>query len=192
MKRELQLQSIKRKKDSGILKNMVGVVPIIVVIMLAVFSLQFEISQAASAEIEDALVEANLASAVIDIQKYGASHQLLISSPQAACETFQRVLQANLSLDEQWECKNSSLIEGKVRLDEYSIYEVRGRDIIQYCFKQNTMSTQAFAEGVGRIEAPDGTKIQTTSVYSKISFQVRFFGRLIEVYKHKCVDVITN
>lgn len=183
------------KKDEGIIKNLVSLLPVFLMILFTLVILQIQVHQASSVFIEDALVASNLASAVINVEEYGISHQLQISDPKEACNLFKRALQANLSLNDQWVSQNSSLIFGLVTLDEYSIYEVRGNDIVQYTFpngRPENMYTTEYKGGVGNVEAADGTRIESTSVYSKISFQVKFFNRVIDVYKQKCVDIVEN
>ena len=183
------------KKDKGIFKNLVSFVPVFLITLFTLILLQLQIHQASSVFIEDALAASNLASAVIDVEEYGISHQLLINDPREACGIFKRALQANLALNDKWESQNSSMIAGLVKLDEYAVYEVRGNDIVCYAFpggSQENMHVTEYKDGAGNLEAPDGTKIESTSIYSRISFQVRFFHQIIDVYKQKCVDVVEN
>ena len=183
------------KKDEGILKHIMGVIPIFIIAVVAFVMVRMEIYQASSTYIEDALAASCLASAVVDLQEYGRSNRLLTEDPREACETFGRMLKGNLSLDEEWICLNSSLISGKVDIAEYSIYEVVGNDVIWYCFpegKKENMYIQETTDGVGTVKAADGTQITSLSVYAKICFKVKFFGKDLDVFKQKCVDVIKN
>lgn len=183
------------KKDRGFFDNIIAALPVAVAALLVVMIIQMEVYQAASTFIEDGLVASNLASAIIDIEEYGISHQLLIEDPAAACESFKKVLKSNLKLNEQLQCANSSIMDGQVTITEYSIYEVRGADVIQYYFpngRPENVVRREYAGGVGNVSAPDGTIIYSTSIYSRIDFQENFFGTPINVFKQKCVDIVEN
>ena len=46
-------------------------------------------------------------------------------------------------------------------------------------------------EGLGSVKTPDGTLVESTSIYSRISFPVKgIFGVEIEAVKQKTVDII--
>lgn len=139
---------------------------------------------------EDALAASGLASAVIDIREYGISHNLVIADPQEAYETYQRALKANMGLDDNWESQNTLAISGKVEILEYIVYNVIDQDVQITSFGQNPY-TITVPGGLGSVSAPNGQQIETTSVYSRITFPVEgILGVQIVAEKDKLVDVV--
>lgn len=141
---------------------------------------------------EDALAASNLASAIIDIEEYGISHNVVIANPENAFSIYKDALKVNMSLDENLNCVNNSSISGKITIVEYIIYNVRGSNVEVYCFGENSYSYTAIG-GLGTVTAPNGQVIESTSIYSKISFKVKgIFNIYTEAKKEKLVDVVGN
>lgn len=142
--------------------------------------------------LEDALAASNLASAVIDIQEYGISHTVQITDPAAAYVLYEEALKENLSLDENWECPNRSLISGPVTVEEYTVYNVKDEVVMIYHVGQNGQIREE--TGVtGEIRSPNGILIESSSVYSEISFPVEgFLGVTVEARKGKLADIVIN
>lgn len=187
------MKKVRMRKQKGFAENLIGLLSVLTAFLLTIVFLQLAIHQAASTYIEDALAASNLASAVIDIEAYGVKHHLVVKNPEDCFAIYQRALKENLALDAFWICQNSSMIRGKVSIYEYSIYEVRGSDIVQYSFAPSgVMRRREYPGGVGTVTSPDGTVIKSTSVYSKIGFPIQSLEQELYCYKEKCVDIVEN
>lgn len=178
------------KKDDGFLEQQISLLAVILAAFLIAVLVQLFLHQAAAGILENALAASNLASAVIDLEEYGSSGNLVVTEPEECYQIYSRALKDNLGLDEEWTRPDSSIVSGQVQVYEYSLYEVRGEDVTQYtCAQTGGISRTEHAGGTGKVAAPDGTVIHSTSVYSRIGFPIRFLGLQLDVRMDKCVDV---
>lgn len=154
--------------------------------------LQMDIYRSSSQYLEDALALSNLASAVVDVEEYGISHRLVITDPVQAYVRYRKAVKENLNLDDLWECKGNGVIGGPVRIVNYTVYSVSGNDVEISSFDENGLMSRR-REQLGKASAPDGTRIESTGVYSEISYvQKGFPGVEAEAHKGKLVDIVTN
>ncbi|MCH5343311.1 MAG: hypothetical protein J1E64_04665 [Acetatifactor sp.] len=154
--------------------------------------LQIEGYRSTALYLEDALAASNLASAVIDIQEYGISHTVQIADPAAAYVLYEAALKVNLSLNENWECPNRDLISGPVTVEEYIVYNVKDDLVTIYHVGRNG-SIWKETGIAGEVRSPDGILIESSSVYSEISFSVEgFLGVTVEARKGKLADIVVN
>jgi len=178
-----------RKSEPGQVGWAVG---LFLLLFLAVFLCgfqQIELYRTASLYLEDALAASNLASAVVDLEEYGISHQILIKDTDAAFERYQWALRGNLNLNEAWESQEGSVVHSPVRIMEYTVYNVSGSDVWISHYDESGLVTR-WREDLGNAAAPNGILIESTSVYSQVSFVVKgLFGVEVEAYKGKLVDV---
>ncbi len=161
------------------------------IVMIAYF-VQLYQYEAIKTYTEDALAASNLASAVIDIQEYGISHDILIASPDEAYDIYQTSLKINMGLSDEWTSNNIYAISGPVEILDYIIYNVKGPDIYIYVYGQNEYDTLV-EDGLGSVEAPNGQIIESTSIYSRITFPVNgIFDIQTVAEKDLLVDVVEN
>lgn len=178
------------KKKKGLNEILVPMFYLVLIIILIAYLLQMHQFDATKTYTEDALAASNLASAVIDIQEYGITHNIVIADPQEAYETYQRALKANMGLDDNWESQNTLAISGRVEILEYIVYNVIDQDVQITGFGQNPYTTTIIG-GLGSVFAPNGKQIETTSVYSRITFPVEgILGVRVEAEKDKLVDIV--
>ena len=138
---------------------------------------------------EDALAASNLASAVIDIQEYGISHNIIIPDPEAAFAIYKDALKVNMNLDDSWRSTTRQDISGPVVIQEYIIYNVRYDDVEVHYFGESQYS-QIIVGGKGTVTAPNGKIIESTSIYSKITFPVDgIWGIQTIAVKDQLVDI---
>lgn len=194
-KREFLPQNIKTirtvmKKENGQVSRCMG---LFLVLFLAVYlfaALQLERFRAASLYLEDALAASNLASAVVDIEQFGISHRIWIPDVSAAYEKYREAVRGNLNLDEAWRAADGGVIEGTVKVVNYTIYNVNGELVTVSSFDENGQTTENLYV-IGAVKAPNGTEIESTSVYSEIAFMVEGFpGMYVEAHKGCLVDVV--
>ena len=162
------------------------------VLFLAVYlfaTLQIARFRAGALYMEDALAASNLASAVIDLEEYGISHTVRIEDPQAAYDRYCNALAGNLNLDGQMRGSENSVIQGKVVIENYTVYNVEDGVVYVHCFTPTGRSN--WEELLGRSKSPDGLLIEHTSVYSEISFPVEVVpGVEVTARKGKMADIV--
>ena len=160
-------------------------------ILLCAF-LQMEVFRHSARYLEDALALSNLASALIDAEEYGISHRLIIADPQEAYERYREAVRGNLNLDENWECRTAGMISGPVSVEDYTVYNVSGNDVLIDHFDRNGVMSSRTGT-LGGVEAPNGVPVEATGVYSEISYQVEgLFGVKVRARKGKLADVVLN
>ena len=182
------------KKSGGQIEIVTGMYILVLLVMLTVMQLQMRIYATASYHMEDALAASNLASAVIDVREYGTSLTIQIESPDTAYGLYREAIRQNLGLDDNWESSNQNLISGSVEILEYTIYNVSENDVTVYDFGEDgSCHSWNVENGLGSVRAPDGTLIESTSVYSRIGFIVDgVFGVSVYACKDKTVDIVSN
>ena len=180
------------KKNKGKMEITVPFFFFILVVMLLAYVMQKYIYLTISNEAEDALAASNLASAIIDIKEYGMTHNIIIADPAEALDIYEDALKYNLNLDEDWKSISNASISGPVEVLEYVVYNVRGMDVEIHYFGEHTYS-QTVVGGKGTVTAPNGQLIESTSVYSKITFPVKgLFNIETTALKDKLVDIVRN
>lgn len=177
--------------ESGQIELAVGLFSILFIVVILCAGMQVEIYRAASLYMEDALAASNLASALIDVEEYGISHSIVIDDPELHFEIYKNALKENLGLNEEWESENKELFSGKIVIEEYIIYNVDG-DKVEILKVDNEGNVSVESCGIGEA-APNGVPIESTGVYSEISFPIDgFFGITVNARKGKLVDVMEN
>ena len=97
-----------------------------------------------------------------------------------------------MNLDDNWECPGRALISGPVQVVKYILYNVSGSQVDIYSFDENGLMT-SWREALGSAVAPDGNRIESTGVYSEISYWVEgLLGIHVEAWKGKLVDVVAQ
>lgn len=178
----------KRKGQVGIVFSIFMVVFLVIVIAVLMQLYQYRVI---SRRTEDALAASNLASAIIDVEEYGISHNILIDAPDGAYLTYQGALKSNMQLDDSW-MSSISAISGRIEILDYIIYNVRGNDIEIYCYGTNPYQIVEQG-GLGSVYAPNGKKVVSTSIYSRITFPVKgFFDMQTTAVKDMLVDIVNN
>lgn len=151
--------------------------------------LQMDALRSSAQYLEDALAASNLAAAVIDVREYGISHRLWISDLQAARRRYETAVKGNLNLDENWECRNRSLISGPVRIVNFTVYNVNGDEVEINRFDESGVLSRSTGS-LGLVRAPDGTPVESTGIYSELCYHVTgLFGLETEAHKGKLADV---
>ena len=188
-KKEFLLQRIKTCVDPGQSTLCVGLFFILFLSVLLVSHLQMEMFRSSSDYMEDALAASGLASALIDIREYGKTHVVNIPDTNAAYERYCQCLKDNLGLADNWEAGNRKLITGKVKVENYSVFNVTGTNVEIWRMDRETVEHSTGR--LGEVRAPNGQVIQYTSIYSEISYRVQgVFDIQIDARKGKLVDIV--
>ncbi len=181
------------KKREGKLEIFTSFFVFLLLAIVLIYRFQISSFHATKIYVEDAMAASNLASAVIDIQEYGISHNIVISDTEQAYVYYLNALQENLNLNQNWEHPNRAIISGRVKVEEYRIYNVIEDDVEVHIFTPNGRSSAKYADALGAIRAPNGKLIENTSIYSRISFPVNAsWGVQVNAQKENLVDIATR
>lgn len=179
------------KKEEGQIDIVVGMFCIILILVVVLFGFRTMEYVITSAYVEDALAASNLASGIVDLEEYGKTHVVIIKDPQSAFLLYREALCHNLKLDEFLNTTNREIIAGKVCILDYRVFNVVG-DVVYIYRMDESGQIQEIQEGaLGEIQTPEGVLVETTTVYSKISFEVRGFGEQnLKATKEKSIDIV--
>ncbi len=179
-------------KQKGQIQWTVGLFFLLFLGILLCFLLQLLRYHMTSIYLEDTLAASNLASAVVDLEEYGISHEILISEPNQAYIRYCSAVKGNLNLNEEWECTNKQLVSGAVSIVNYTVYNVQEGAVTIYSIDENGQISSGKGE-LGGVRAPNGILIESTSIYSEISFAVKgLFGMEVKAHKGKLVDIVAS
>ena len=188
----IRMKTVLGSKQSGQAEWAAGLLLTLFLAILLCCELQIQGYRASALYLEDALAASGLASAIIDPEEYGISHTLRIKDPSVAFALYKNALKENLGLDENMECVNKSLISGRVMVERYIIYNVKGSKVGIYEVGEEGHLWDGTGN-LGEVRAPNGILIEATGVYSEISFPVEgLFGVTTEAHKGKLVDIVEN
>lgn len=183
-----------KKVSKGKIEIVTGMYFLLLLLIISMMQLQMSFFAIAGAFMEDALAASLLACAVIDIEEYGMSHTIQIADPYAAYALYQEALIVNMGLNNEWEPQNLHMAGGAVEIWQYTIYNVVRNDVVIYSFDENgRYSSWKETNGLGQVKTPDGTIVETTSVYSRIRLPVQgALGLRVYADKDKTVDITSN
>lgn len=179
------------KKKKGSLEIFVYPVLCSIIALVVLLGVRLKVLKTAKYSIEDSLVASNLAAATVDLKEYGSTNLILNNNFNKSYEDYCKALKENLKLDENFNPKSKSIIESKVDIVDFTIYNVNGNDIEKISKSPNgVVSSQTFPNAVGTLKTPDGVTITTTLVYSKIGFSIKgYLDKTLYVYKDNSVDI---
>ncbi len=200
-KREYQRRNIRKiVRESGVPKGTLdsqsgqtgwamGLFSLLFLVVVLCALLKMELFRTIALYMEDALAASNLASAVVDLKEYGKTHKILIGDIHAAYERYIKAIKGNLNLNDTWEGQEGGVVQGTVRVVNYTIYNVEEDLVTVYYYDENGLMT-SWNEPLGSATAPNGKCIESTSVYSEIAFPTKvFMGIEIEAHKGKLADI---
>lgn len=180
------------KKREGQVGIFVSMYMFLFLLVLITYQIQIYQYDAVKIRTEDALAASNLASAVVDLEEYGITHNIIIEDPDTAYALYQEALKINMDLNSEWKSNYTSVITGPVQVVDYIIYNVHGSDIEIYSYGDNAYTT-VVKDGLGSVASPNNHLIESTSVYSKITFPVSgIFNIETTAVKEKLVDIVKN
>lgn len=188
-KKKCQLPKI--SKEKGQIDIVVGMFCTILVLVVVLFGFRTTEYVITSAYVEDALAASNLASGIVDLEEYGKTHIIKIKDPESAFLVYREALCHNLKLDEYLNTTNREIIAGKVEILDYRIFNVIGETVFVYQLDESGRVIEVCQEKTGEMLTPDGILVENTTIYSRISFEVRGFGEQnIRAIKEKSIDIV--
>lgn len=180
-----------KAKTPGQVDIVVGMFFTVLLLVVVLFGFRATEYVITSAYVEDALAASNLASAVIDLEEYGRNHTIVVQDPQSAFLLYKEALCYNLQLDEFLNTTNREVIAGKVSILDYVIYNVSGESITVYSLDENGLLRDIQMYRLGDVITPDGVKVESTTIYSRVAFAVKGFGeQTYAATKEKSIDIV--
>ena len=178
------------RKSQGKIEICVGMFFCILIVLVVIFQGKLLQYQVVGAFVEDSLAASNLASAVVDIREYGKTHNILLQSPEDAFYRYREALIHNLHLNSDLSSVNEEVLCGKVDILSYQVFNVIENRVIVYRFGEDGSLLGTETVSLEQAYLPDGNKVETTSIYSKVGFYVMGLGgERIYATKEKTVDV---
>ena len=180
-------------KKEGFIEVATGFTALFIVSILTLTTFTLRRLDVTRIQVEDSLVASNLASAVIDINEYGTTNNIIISDTTKAYNQFCDALKNNLNLNDNFEPSNNKFFKSKIDVLEFVIYNVKGNEIEEVKITDKDITEKIYSGKVGELKTPDGAIINSTTIYSKIGFTI---GALLddEYYRTKeiSVDIVSN
>lgn len=175
------------KKRSGNLNYIIPMMFIVIVVLLITYIFKLQGIRQGANKVDTCLTAANLAAATVDLNKYGEDKIIENTDFEKSFNDFKLCLKKNLNLNDNFSFKDETVFKGKVEIVDFRIYNIKKSTIqmVEITEKGNKIIKE-FAKDV---KTPDGVKIVTTTVYSKIKVRVKNIKGTEEVFKEKSVDV---
>lgn len=174
--------------NSGSSQWVLGLFALTFIMAAMVFVIQLCAFRANSDAIEDALAASGLAAALVDVERYGIDHTLLISDPDNSYQKYVEALNVNLAAEGS-SFRRKRAIEGPVKIEQFRIYNVEGEKVSEI-YMDDSGRWKKKEGKLGIMEAPNGQVIQNTGIYGEIAFDLRgIMGLVFSTKKSKLVDV---
>lgn len=175
------------KKNKGSISYVVATIIITTIALLIATSFKMKKIEMIHNFVSNGLVSANLASDVINLDKFGLDRKINISNINNSYDLFYKALRINLGLDK----KTDRIVDNKVNVDNFTIYNVVGNDVdviqVKPVYKEKLIK-----DGVGNIKTPNDIKIKATSVYSKVSYKVKGIIKEHNMSNQCTTDIVEN
>ncbi len=177
----------------GQTEYVLGMYALILVMVLALASLNIMQYKADSDITEDALSASCLAALDIDPYRYGIDHRLVINDPRSARSIFEDALRKNMNLSEDYEpvFSNDRYINGRVSIDDFRIYLTDGDTVNEYIVGEYGVTENT---GVyGEMKTPSGSVVRSAGAYARISFDTKgMFGIRIGACKESYAEMLSD
>lgn len=180
------------KKDKGSVEYSMNLMLLTVSVLLILFCFRIRSAGVEKRYLEDAQSAANLAAAVIDTETYGETEKLIISDTSKAYEIFKNALKTNLKLDDRMVSQNTFFMENSVKILEFHIYNVEDHLINHVVYDEYGGKTTEVLKD-SEVTTPDGSLVESTTIYSKIEFDVKgFLTQRNRLTLENSVDIVKN
>lgn len=181
----------KVNKEPANVDIVAGAMLFLILVLIIFFGFRMTQYMVTAAGVEDALAASNLASAVIDLEEYGKSHEIYIENVETAFWMFREALVCNLKLDDNLNTTNQNFLIGQVMIKEYRIYNVRNGQVETWVLNGLGEIISCTSGKVGEITTPDHVCVESTTIYSKITYQVEgLAGQELAGEKEKSIDIV--
>ena len=158
------------KRSEGFADSVYGIFLMAFFLIMPVLVIRIGAYKSLSDRLEDALAASSLAASVIDLERYGTDHTIVISDHTGSYEKYKETLKINLRLEDGY--SDLSFIDGEVMLTDFRIYNKEGDKITEITVGE--AGGRVSREGkVGEVKDPAGRIVKDTGIYSEISFPIK-------------------
>ena len=190
---KMMLRSCIASRSSGQAEYVLGMYALILVMVLALASLNIMQYKADSDIAEDALAASCLAALDIDPYRYGTDHRLVINDPLSARGIFEEALRKNLNLNAFYEPVTAGdyFISGRITVDDFRIYLTEGDRVREFRVGEYgvTESTGIY----GEMRTPSGSVVRSAGAYARISFDTSgMFGIKVRACKEAYAEMLSD
>lgn len=179
------------KKDKGIIEYSLSLIFLMMCILIILLTFGYRRSIIERSYLEDGLAASTLAAVIIDTDAYGESEALIISDTDKAFLTFRQTLKTNLNLDDSFLPINKTFMESQVRVLEFRIYNVKEGTVTETFYDE--AGNKQMQVLTGSVETPNHKTVESTTIYSKIEFDVKgYMNQIQRETMEYCADVVRN
>lgn len=180
------------RSSEGKLQWAFGLFGCLFLMLIAMYEFQLAAYRSASTYMEDALAASGLAALLIDLERYGKDHSIVIDDPYYSYEIYRDTIKINLGLDDEYVSGNETLFYGPISIEEFHIYNVVEQEVTIICVNESGI-TSIEKGTVGRVTAPNGQIVYKTGVYGELAFSTKgFMGVIVDGRKGKLVEINRN
>ncbi len=194
MEWKFQSRSIRSRLQSSKKEGMIGLVIsmffLLMVLVLAVYLVYLLSIVQIGATVEDALVASELAGALIDIERFGKTDEIVIEDTDRSYAFFYESLKNNLRLDGMGNSSMEELNCGPVSVLDFRVYNVYGEEVSEIVYDGKGRKIGENLGRLGEMKTPDNKEIVSSTIYGKIGFYVKGMNSTV-IYgeKEKTVDI---
>ncbi|MFI3238104.1 MAG: hypothetical protein R3Y47_08790 [Lachnospiraceae bacterium] len=175
------------KQDEGMIHKILSLGLMLFIILCYVLLLEMRKVSFFKSQLEDALVQANLAAAIVDVYEYGTSEEIVFLSPQDSFLLIEEFLEVDL------QSTNLSVEEVEIVLLDCRFYEVEETQVVEYVFDEEGVLSLRQHSSIENMNTPNESVIETSTIYSKIGVWFEVL-KLLPVYieMEQSVDIARN
>lgn len=187
-------RSIKNRLQNSKREGMIGLVIsmffLLMVLVLAIYLVYLLSIVQIGATVEDALVASELSGALIDIERFGKTGEIMIEDTDRSYAFFYESLKNNLCLDVNGNSSMEELNCGPVSILDFRVYNVSGEEVFEIVYDGKGRKIGENTGRLGEMKTPDNKEIVSSTIYGKIGFYVKGMNSTV-IYgeKEKTVDI---
>lgn len=171
---------MKKKKGHAAVYVSVGILALGLISLIASTVLTLQKSDLQSQKIQNVLKHATLAAAIYDTKQYGTDHSIVITDVNTSYNEFLKSLKESMYLDDNMNSLDKGYTKGKVKVEKFIIYNVKGNDVEVITKGSIGESKVLYKDQKGKIKTPGDIIVDKTMIYSKINFTITILGEDIE------------
>ena len=190
------------QKDDGKIGFVIPIMIFMLLMVFVAFTWRMKIISSAKIQVADAITDANLAAAVVDTDLYGSAYRIENYNYTDMYNKYLRTLKASLDLDDTLTPRTSTYLASAVKIEDFWVYNVVKNEegeitrVILHKVYDNGIATNidtTYTSDFDEIRTPDGSRVESLTIYSNISFDVDLIaGYKVNVSKDESVDVVSN
>ncbi|MBR1650977.1 MAG: hypothetical protein IJ691_07430 [Lachnospiraceae bacterium] len=158
------------KRSEGFADSVYGIFIMAFFLIMPVLVIRIGAYKSLSDRLEDALAASSLAASIVDLERYGTDHTIVISDFSGSYEKYKKTLNINLKMTDGY--SDLSFIDGEVCLSDFRIYNKEGGEITEIIVTDAGERISRKGK-IGEIKDPAGRSVEETGIYSEISFPIK-------------------